>query len=399
MMRSCFLAALHITYLYTGYSLTADESQQVSISAAGQLMRRHEDSIDQAVKVQPSNEDALSTKVSVFRLKNMMVNCKGQLMTGSPGNWTPVDVHFQGCGFGRGTCGQEIWNKGPNDDKPGGPHGNLVVLTQPQWGAYYHMVIDSLSRFVWVKEQHPELLKSSTTYYHTGMTSETGQAWARLVGIDTKAGTGNGNHNRILEGSYYAKNVYYPPSNKCNTGGIGATPHAVQQMRALIHKSPAFLPYLKKANIKDEKKWLLIQRDPASSRALLNHDEVFEAIKAALPDWKHDVLSATNLPDVYRQCDMFYRAHLVLGPHGAGFSNIVCSKPGTPVIEFQQTPHSKDFELLAGKLDMPYFGIPTEINHLGRGNVSVDQVVDKIKVSVPKVQEMVLMAAKMIQLD
>lgn len=387
-MQASLLAIIHVLLFHCGIAVNHEGSvASLSISATGMLRR-------QGIDEETSAEADEDTTVKIFELPNMMVSCKGQIMTGSPGNWTGVHVSFDGCGWSRGSCGQKSWNPGPTDDQPGSLVDNLIVLTQPQWGAYYHMVIDSLSRFVWMKEQYPDLVKASATRFHTGWVDEVGQGWARLVGIDTQAAEGK---NRLLAGSHLAKKVYFPPSNPCNNAGVGARPHAVQEMRQYIHRSEALFPYVKKADAaKKTKTCLLIQR--GGSRSLVNHDEVAASVRDALPNWNHVVFSASELPDTYEQCAMFYRAHLILGPHGAGFSNMICAKAGTPVIEFQQQPHAKDFELLSGKLGMPYFGIPTEIPHSGKGNVSVPEVTKAISVSVPKVREMVLRAAQMIQL-
>eukprot|EP00444_Apocalathium_aciculiferum_P017726 CAMPEP_0183461196 /NCGR_PEP_ID=MMETSP0370-20130417/139159_1 /TAXON_ID=268820 /ORGANISM="Peridinium aciculiferum, Strain PAER-2" /LENGTH=50 /DNA_ID=CAMNT_0025653147 /DNA_START=38 /DNA_END=187 /DNA_ORIENTATION=+ len=50
---------------------------------------------------------------------------------------------------------------------------------------------------MWVKAQHPKVFEDPSTFFHTGMIEEAGQTWARLVGIQTSRGKGNG---RLLDG-------------------------------------------------------------------------------------------------------------------------------------------------------------------------------------------------------
>merc|ERR1719230_1214170 len=126
-----------------------------------------------------------------------MVTCKGevQLRDQKLGKWQTAPVMYDGCGFNRGSCQQPKWSRGPRIQGPAycrDPRNEtfppplectaseverIVVITQPQWGAYYHMLIDSLPRITYVKEQAPHLLTDPKTFFHMGMTNEAGQGW------------------------------------------------------------------------------------------------------------------------------------------------------------------------------------------------------------------------------
>jgi len=303
----------------------------------------------------------------------------------------PAEHFYDGCGYYGGTC---VWDShashvskkpycalgicvphapgpsegGRTDDMLiAGPLGTVVVLTQPQWGAYYHFVIDSLSRIVWMKEQYPEVVTGSQTAFHTGFISEAGQAWARLMGISTHTGI----ENRLIDGWWKAQVVYFPPSNGCMNQPHGTDPHAVTEMRKQVVSeigassldNPATLTVL------------LIQRDAriSQSRSVQNHDEVVTELKQMLPTWTLEVLSDyPQTPDIVTSCRMFGHAHLIIVPHGAGMSHLVCARAGVPLVEFQQESHSWDYEKLAMKLDMPYVGIKTNMGHYGPGSVNID---------------------------
>lgn len=353
----------------------------------------------------------LSTKVQFYH--NVAISCKGRLYQDENttralpdpkedqyGFWAirrenlagmvPVPkVRHTGCGYGMFS---DFYNcdvgyryhrhNGPNFTAISEPLETIVVLTQPQWGAYYHFVVDALSRLTWVREQHPMLLQDSNTRYHTGLTNEIGQSWARLVGIDTELVEGR---NKLLEGWWRAKTAVYPPTNDCNNQRKGAHPHAIEMMQSMVGRSIAATNALLPApqGAKPMPTLLLVRRDPRASkvRAVLNYDDMFAAVKAEFPGW--NILEFSDFPkapDVATTCSMFNRADMIVGPHGAGFSNLMCAKAGVPVVEFKQAPHSPDFEIFTMKLGMPYLGVPTGGCHLCSYNVDVPTVMRAVRI-------------------
>jgi len=340
------------------------------------------------------------TNVLIFR--NVTVSCKGQVFVGSK----PAEHFYDGCDYSGGTC---VWDShashvskkpycalpfcvphapgpsegGRTDDMLiAGPLRTVVVLTQPQWGAYYHFVIDSLSRLVWMNEQYPHVVSDSQTAFHTGYISEAGQAWARLMGINTQTGI----ENRLIDGWWKAEVVYFPPSNGCMNQQHGTDPHAVTEMQQQVRSEIGML-YTTFLDISALHTILLLRRDAriSQSRSVQNHDDVVTELKNMLPTWTLEVLSDyPQTPDVVTACSMFGRAHLILGPHGAGMSHLVCARGGVPLVEFQQEIHSWDYEKLAMKLDMPYVGIKTNMGHYGPGRVNI-----------PALRSAVVMAARL----
>jgi len=123
---------------------------------------------------------------------------------------------------------------------------------------------------------------------------------------------------------------------------------------------------------------VLTHRDPRLSpaRVVTNFGAVVAAVREQLPNWQVEMFSDyPALPEPVASCRLFQQASLVVGVHGAGLANIICARPGTPLVEFQQSPHALDYELLSGKMGMPYFGVPTRIQHLKSGEVDVQAVV------------------------
>lgn len=258
-----------------------------------------------------------------------------------------------------------------------GPLEAIVVLTQPFAGAYYHFLIDGLTRIWWVHKQYPDVVKDGKTAFHTGMVSETGQTWARLMGIQTETGE----KNRLIDGIWKGKKVYFPPGNACANMRVGAYPEAIQGVHGLVHERiVTAVPALQQT--KKQQVVLVVRRDPrkARARAVLNHEEMVDAVKKKVPGWEiQEFTDFPKSPSIIETCGMFAKADLIMGPHGAGFSNLICAKMGTPVIEFQQKPHTPDYELLTGKLKMPYLPVPTDIDHGGPGNVDIEKVLKALE--------------------
>ena len=63
-----------------------------------------------------------------------------------------------------------------------------------------------------------------------------------------------------------------------------------------------------------------------------------------------------------KQLDLFQNIEIMLGPHGAGLTNMLWAPNGTSVIEFPLKPHSnRNMAMLAYAANMDYWILP-EIN-------------------------------------
>lgn len=362
----------------------------------------------------PASEALMVARVRFF--EEAMVSCKGQVFQGgtaailSEGWGAGEGANYFGLGFNKGSCLSDEMSQGgpqcmdpiemisqsketdsnrlPSNDQysatrgsrgsVGGPLDTIVVLTQPQPGAYYHLVVESLSRFFAVQRQYPRLVENKQTLFHVGATSEVGQAWARLVGIKTETGKGN----RLLGGCWWARTVVWPPSNGCTPRG-GADGEGMRLMNGAVQK--ALLARGAALRGAPAPRRALLIRRTQHGRVVRNHAEVHKALLEALPGWEVEVFSDDAIPDVLTVCGMFHRARLVIGPHGAGFANLLCAQQGTPVIEFQEwhnpahPANGKDFQILSGKLGLPYFGVPTETSHTEALDISIPKVKEAVK--------------------
>jgi capsular polysaccharide biosynthesis protein len=88
--------------------------------------------------------------------------------------------------------------------------------------------------------------------------------------------------------------------------------------------------FVKPGNRKPRNKRIYISRKDASvNRKIFNEDELIVMLK----EFGFEILLLTNLT-IFQQVEVFNAAEIVVGAHGAGFSNLVFCEPGTKVLEF-----------------------------------------------------------------
>ena len=150
---------------------------------------------------------------------------------------------------------------------------------------------------------------------------------------------------------------------------------------------PEAIHYLR--NIMSEHDWSLYESDNRlriyvarrlrTSRHIVNETELI----ARLRPLGFQKVYLENMP-LRRQIQMFQRAEVVVGPHGAGFTNAVYSRPGTGVFEI--TPTCRPplfFHYLAEINQLPYavyFAQPVRQKGIDADmRVDVDDVVNSIR--------------------
>jgi capsular polysaccharide biosynthesis protein len=95
---------------------------------------------------------------------------------------------------------------------------------------------------------------------------------------------------------------------------------------------------------------LYVTRRDALTRRVVNEDEVV----AALSPLGFETVELEGMA-VVEQALLFASAELVVGSHGAGFSNLVFSPVGTGVLEFEvREDFSPSYEILANHRGLAY---------------------------------------------
>ena len=122
---------------------------------------------------------------------------------------------------------------------------------------------------------------------------------------------------------------------------------------------------------------IYISREDSSSRKIINEDELVNSLKKI--NFKVVFLSKLN---IFEQINLFKNAKIITGYHGAGFVNLVFSKPATKVIElFPNSKHvmRKSFEVISNvnNLKHVFYYIDYRSNKKGSINLSnFDGIVD-----------------------
>jgi glycosyl transferase family 61 len=99
---------------------------------------------------------------------------------------------------------------------------------------------------------------------------------------------------------------------------------------------------------------IYVSRKDAPQRVLLNEDEV----EAALTKLGFQIVTLTGM-SVRDQIALFSRARYIVGPHGAGLTNVMFAPPGATVVEITNTKirHMGDFRSIAFHMNQRHIEI------------------------------------------
>ncbi|BAZ42354.1 TPR domain protein [Calothrix sp. NIES-4101] len=119
-------------------------------------------------------------------------------------------------------------------------------------------------------------------------------------------------------------------------------------------------------------KRIYISRSQASGRRVINEDEVMQVLSPyGFVSYSLETMSFTE------QIQLFSSAEIIIGPHGAGFTNIIFSQKQPIVIEFVTPWVSPHYYLISNILDFPYWCLDcrqpySEKLRQSRGDMIVD---------------------------
>tara|TARA_Y100000768_G_C23932347_1_gene660773 strand:+ start:109 stop:1209 length:1101 start_codon:yes stop_codon:yes gene_type:complete len=122
--------------------------------------------------------------------------------------------------------------------------------------------------------------------------------------------------------------------------------------------------FLKKSLKVNFKKKIFLDRSSSN----YNHCQIenINDIKKLLLQNNFEVLQAEK-KKIQNQIHIFKNANIVIGAHGASFTNIIFCKPGTKIIEIIPTDHpNKKCETISKFLKLKYYRIKTKKNNFDR---------------------------------
>mmetsp|Transcript_33006 Transcript_33006/g.45307 ORF Transcript_33006/g.45307 Transcript_33006/m.45307 type:complete len:624 (+) Transcript_33006:140-2011(+) len=104
----------------------------------------------------------------------------------------------------------------------------------------------------------------------------------------------------------------------------------------------------------ERKKVLYVSREFGSARKIENENVLIERLRKEVESMGATLLVHNGKESFLEQINLFRSAHLVVGPHGAGLSNLMFCSPGVKLILFPMDPKAdQTFEYMARALDIP----------------------------------------------
>jgi len=153
-------------------------------------------------------------------------------------------------------------------------------------------------------------------------------------------------HDKILDGTVFAKELWLPEMGRCGN------PYFEQVIWLKETINRAIIPQ------KENNLFILIKRN--KKRMVKNHDIIEKVCKNYceknnLVFYLHDDLF---LPPLKTQLEIFNKAKIIIGPHGGGGVNLITTKEKTYFIEFlNEQDINICYARLAHLLNVNYFGI------------------------------------------
>ena len=230
------------------------------------------------------------------------------------------------------------------------------------WGTF-HALAECLPR---IAAHYDELMKRSDIFiHHTYDHGGSGgiEKYLHLMGFG----------GRLISGQVIANQVYLPETSfTCGRAGF----YQIRKLHEIIRNN--VIKHIESKNLHREllkmRHGVFIRR--RSFRTIRNHDEIFRLTQEMFPEFHFDVFDDSSLPSFDDTILMFDRADIIIGPHGAGLTNMLLSKPGTVIVEFLVNDSIVlCYPEISVQLGMKYNGLmPKVASHGGSIVPDVDEV-------------------------
>ena len=231
--------------------------------------------------------------------------------------------------------------------------GRVAIINSVQAGNYYHWMFDILPRLGLLQQSGltaDRFIVSATTGFQKDTLKLLGVSDDRLFSPDPST------HVRADE--------LVIPSLSGPVFSMSPQQHACEYLRSA---------FLEKGRYRKPHRAIYITRGDAAHRRVVNEAEICDDVAAL----GFEVVSLSGVP-FSKQVEMFAEAKIIVGPHGAGFTNAVFCEPGTVLIEFMPTGRIIDcFERLARIGGLTYHCLVCAETDTGGGPVTNDHAVDR----------------------
>ena len=210
---------------------------------------------------------------------------------------------------------------------------NCIILWSHNWGGYYDYLFFIYAKLLRIKEiMGEEEFKQSIVLYPLFETSFEGEL-LKIAGLEENQVYNVKNYTVEAVNYYFANNDswYYP---------------SIQDIKNLQKISLS-----QTTNKSSDHKRIYISRN--HRRILTNEAEIIKVLQ----DFDFQIIK-DEARTIEEQMEIYSSADIILGPHGASFSNILWCRPNTILIElFSNQYYPPYFKYLANVLGLKYYAI------------------------------------------
>ena len=209
-------------------------------------------------------------------------------------------------------CKPNVKTRVPSNQNTLPIYAEVFSMTEQLGTMFYHLISEDLPRIGPYLEfllQHNEIkIHCKQKSFLTNM--------LQFLGITS---------DRLISGDVHAKVVYMPAGTACGRPGVFTTQYL----------STLFLRKLPKETLELKQDTIILIKRSSKGRRFINHKNILRMLQTVA---KKRGLRAVEYrddptPSLNETIETFYRAVMVIAPHGAGLSNLLFSRPGVVILE------------------------------------------------------------------
>jgi hypothetical protein len=229
----------------------------------------------------------------------------------------------------------------------------VLDVGQP-WRNYYHFMVEVLNRThgLW----HPEIRDLGPIRVYLTIERVSEDQLSLLRSLLPQNATLTRIKHRVLRADNF---LALPYIGRSASGYL--PPQAVRRLQAAARRTFT-IPQVERPT-----QAILISRRKAALRRVLNEDELFEALKPR--GFRRFDLENLSLGE---QVALFNDAHTVVGPHGAGLTNLLFSQPSCNVVELFAGKATLHYRHLCQAMQLNYADVVGSLTTSKDADFSVD---------------------------
>jgi len=186
--------------------------------------------------------------------------------------------------------------------------------------------------------------------------------------------TGTNEHRFLFKDLYFAD---WFQKNQAEVHQVDAWAIFQPSRAGFLAVREAFFPLITRPQPTKPALVFVTRGDLKSSRHVNGEPELLRALRQEFPDYEIIPFAGSKFK-ILEQATVFHQAAIVVGPHGAGLTNTMFCREGTPVVYFPMEPNvDSNFGHMAAALDLPFWVVPTVASSFhGQYNLDAGQIQD-----------------------